>query len=140
MTLLDMLRRKEPQATREAPVETPSATQPTNWRRVAVDRIVAETGCSRNTAKKTIHWIGGFVERARASEYYTQYPTAGQLCSPLYVVFDKVIPHGKPSKPGSAHEAIERALLDPSCDEFSLRHDMESREYCAVDILVGQMH
>ena len=112
-------------------------------RDVAVKAIVRETGCSSKHAVATLAWIESFVKRSRLSSYRTQFPTDGQLGSPQYATFDKVVPHGAFSKSGSAHEAIERALLDPAQDEFSLVHDMRdeygSPRFCQVQVCLGVM-
>ncbi len=48
--------------------------------------------------------------------------------------------HGTSATPGSAHSAIEAALLDPTRDEFGLRHEMRedtSQSFCTVRVSMG---
>lgn len=104
---------------------------------IAVERIMAEAECTRREALLTINWVKRFVHAARKNDYATQYPTDRQLDSTEYYIFDAIMPHGAGAQPGSAHEALEKAVLDPRRDEYSLRHEMNGEGYCEVDILVS---
>jgi hypothetical protein len=117
------------------------ATELQALREAAIQAIRTETGCSIRHARVTLDWINNFVVRARMADYRHQYPTDDQMCTPQYRTFDAVIPHGQSSQPGSAHEAIEKAVLDPNRDEFSLLHDQRddigSPRYCTVQVCLG---
>src|SRR5579871_3385228 len=105
--------------------------------------IVRETQCSTAHAVSTLDWIEGFIDRARRAGYRVQLPTTDQMATPQYRTFEAIIPHGASSHPGSAHEAVERALLDPSRDEFSLVHNQTdepgTRHFCTVQVCIGVM-
>lgn len=121
--------------------QTRAQVRPT--REQVLDAIVNQTGCTRSLAGRTINWIDSFVRCARANSYATQFPTTQQLRSQEYRVFDAIVGHGQTSTEGSAHDLIERHLLDPARDEFSLFHDMRdevgSPNYCQVQVCTGVM-
>lgn len=104
---------------------------------IAIERIMVEAECTRYEAMKTIAWVKKFVCAARRDNYATQYPTDEQLDSGEYGIFDAIMPHGAGAQPGSAHEALEKLVLDPTRDEYSLRHNMDGQGYCEVDILIS---
>jgi hypothetical protein len=114
-------------------------------RRVAIDAIVRETHCSRDLASSTLRWIEDLVVEARKSGQPRQYPSSAQMHSEQYGVFEQVMPHGTIAAPGSAHAAIEAAVLDPSRDEFGLRHENRddataARTYCHVTVEMSVLH
>lgn len=120
-----------------APVEE-TVQSPTD---IAVDKIVAETSCTPQEAASCLGWISGFVEAARCTNYSWQYPTTGQMAGRDYEIFDKIMEHGAVAAPGSAHEAVQAAVLDPSRDELTLTHDdrdeFGSPRYCTVQVAIG---
>ncbi|MFZ1811982.1 MAG: hypothetical protein WAU02_00445 [Candidatus Saccharimonadales bacterium] len=138
-------------AVQTAPVDTstapampsPESVSPKPSKSVVLDLIMAEAGCTRSNAGNVLKWIDGLVKRARAARYGLVYPTAEELRSRNYAIFDQIMPHGEASKPGSAHEAVERFLLNPSRDEIGLIHDMtdtpDNPSYCTVRVSLGVM-
>lgn len=114
-------------------------TRPTREQVVAA--IQAETKCSRVEAFNMIQWVEGFVKRSRQGGYVTQYPTARQMAGRNYQVFDAIMPHGQASTPGSAHQLLERLILDSTRNETSLWHDRRdepgSPAYCTVQVALG---
>lgn len=117
---------------------------------IAVKKVVDETGCKPGEAHAMIvNWLSPIVKRALASTGKTAYPTDSEMFvgrfhgatqqTRSYEIFDQVMPHGESSKPGSAHEAIEAALLDPSKDQYALTHDQlgPERKHCALCVGVG---
>lgn len=87
--------------------------------------------------------VDEFVEEARTN-YNRVYPSTEQLRSPGYRVFHLVIPHGqRVAPPGSAHAAIEDAVLDRARGELSLHHDMRPNgqyTHCGVYIDVNAVN
>lgn len=105
----------------------------------AMDLICQETQCLRSAAGNSIDWIAKIVQEARRLDYAPVILTQKQLKSRYYKIFDKVMPHGKSSQPGSAHEAIEAVVLDSNLKEFSLIHNMQSPSegepgYCNLQV------
>lgn len=107
-------------------------------RALAIEAMVRETGCTHPEAEKTLTWIEQFVEASRKSAYESVYPTEDQMCTREYEIFDQIMPHGAASTPGSAHQAIEAALLDLTRNEFTLLHDrrdeLHSPAFCTVQV------
>jgi hypothetical protein len=109
-------------------------------RNTAIDRIVTETRCSSGDADATLSWIETFLDRARDGDYCTVFPTDTEMAGKQYRIFNQVIPHGvTAAAPGSAHEAIGTALLDPSRDELTLVHEQTDAfpHYCTVRVSLG---
>ena len=124
--------------TPETPIES-IPTRPT--RGEVLDAIISETGCSRSQAGNALTWITDIVEQARADGYMTYYPTERQMGGRNYRIFDAIMQHGQVSAPGSAHDLVERIVLDPSKDETGLLHDQRdepgSPAYCTVQVAIG---
>jgi hypothetical protein len=103
--------------------------------------IAREANCSKTKAKRTIRWVEGYIDRARATDYAPQYPTEQQMTTIEYVVFGRIIGHDAVAAPGSAHHLIERLLLDPKRNEYSLLHtdldDEELPSYCSIQVSVA---
>ena len=102
-------------------------------REKAISAIVNETGCSQRDAEAAVSLIEEWVNDARKNGYEWVLPTDRQLRSKAYQIFRQVIPHGAAAKPGSAHAAVENAVLRGP--EFSFRHDMQGtgeEVYCGV--------
>ena len=128
-------------ATLVAPVEevAPVATPYDIAVKKIVDEAFAKTGCTEDEAAATLDWVQGIVNRIReyGSGYRTYHPNDRDMATRQYDIFDTVIPHGKTSAEGSAHQAIEQAGLDPSLGELSLLHDDTGtvrRRNCTVTI------
>lgn len=107
-------------------------------RTLAIDAIVRETNCTRYEAEKTLEWINQFVTASRKHSYQSVYPSKIQMRTREYAIFDQIMPHGAASAPGSAHKAIETALLDPTRNEYTLLHDRRDEEhspaFCTVQV------
>lgn len=114
---------------------------PPSQRTVAIRLTMAETGCTEKQAADMIKWLDVYVRRARRTNYRSQYPTDGSMRTDEYRLFEQVIPHGATSREGSAHEAIERALLNPSMDEYTITHegrdDAHSPRYCQIQVAIS---
>ncbi len=111
-------------------------------RDIAIRAIILETACLWEEAESTLDWINRFVVEARDYGYPVLHPTDDQMSGREYKIFDLVVPHDGTAKPGSAHKAIEEALLDPSKDEFAIRHFQLERgghEYCNVEVCVNTL-
>lgn len=98
--------------------------------------------CTAGQAKAMVMWVKGFVNRARTAHYATQYPTTRQMRTPEYRIFDAIMPHGQAATEGSAHDLLQRHVLDPRRDEISLLHDRQhdapgSPEYCTVQVALS---
>ncbi len=109
-------------------------------RDIAIRAIILETACLWEEAESTLEWINRFVHECREGGYYPVHPTDADMLGREYEIFDLVVPHDGTAKLGSAHKAIEKALLDPSKDEFALRHfqiKVGSREDCNVEVCVN---
>jgi hypothetical protein len=99
---------------------------------VAVDKVITETGCTGAEAYKMLNvWLPGILDRVRSSSNHSTLLTDAEMFvggygsrtkSASYAIFDTCVPHDQVSADGSAHQAIENAVLDPSRDEFSLVH------------------
>ena len=108
-------------------------------RDLAIDAIVSEAGCTYKEADSTLSWISRFVTEARECDYVVIHPDDDDMSGREYEIFDLVVPHDGTAQPGSAHKAIEEALLDPSKDEFALSHSQitrGNREYCNVEVCI----
>ena len=108
-------------------------------RAAAVQAIMQEVGCTEALASSTVDWIAVQVAQARTAQYHTAFPTATAMAQPEYRVFDQVMQHDATAQPGSAHEAIQAALLDLSRNETTLLHTdradaPDSPRYCQVQI------
>lgn len=115
-------------------------------REVAVAAIMREAGCSRELACNTIDWLQSVVANVRHQDYEVHFPSTKALQSERYAVLETVIPHDSTAEPGSAHAAIEALVLDPSRDEFGLRHEMRERTtqrghqlYCSIVVSLSVM-
>ena len=122
-----------------SPIDSTISPKPT--RAEVLDAIVAEAQCDRGEAGNALAWITDIVDRVRASDYTTYYPKNRQMRGRNYQVFDAIIQHGQASQPGSAHEMVERFVLDPTRDETALFHDNRDEEgspnYCSVQVALG---
>lgn len=115
---------------------------------IAVDKVVAESDCTPAEAETMItDWLMPIVERSRRTGG-TAYPSDSEMfvggygsteSTRSYAIFDQVMPHGEASAPGSAHEAIEKVVLDPSRDEYGLIHDQtgDRQRHCTVTTKIG---
>ncbi len=115
---------------------------------IAVDKVVAESGCTPAEAETMItDWLTSIVERSRKTGG-TAYPYDSEMFvggygssenTRSYEIFDSVMPHGQASTPGSAHEAMENVVLDPSRDEYGLIHDQtgDTQRHCTVTTMIG---
>lgn len=126
-----------------SPVESEiiAPASPAELRARAIEAIVRENGCTEAEAESTLRWINGYVVASRCRRYRTMYPSDSKLRSKEYRIFDSIIPHGATSAPGSAHQAIENALLDRTRDEVTIMHDqrdeLDSPRYCTVQVCLA---
>ncbi|MDB5176957.1 MAG: hypothetical protein JWN75_625 [Candidatus Saccharibacteria bacterium] len=122
---------------------------------IAVQRVVAEVGanpdvrdCTPAEARTMItDWLIPIVERSRHTSGKRAYPTDAEMfvddyeySTPTrsYEIFDAVMPHSAESIDGSAHQAIEDVVLDPSKNEYALIHEQTGTPgYCSVATLIG---
>lgn len=102
----------------------------------AVNLIAIEAGCSRRRAWMTLLWIWSLVWQARRHDYAERRMTMVTQWVFPYRQFDVVIPHDSVAAPGSAHQAIENALLNHQRGELNIRH--ENNGYCAFRLLTGR--
>lgn len=116
---------------------------------IAVDKTVAEAGCTPVEAETMItDWLCPILERSREGgggmtyvydeEMFDGYHGSTVLTK-SYQIFDSVLSHGETSTADSAHEAIEKAVLKPELNEFSLIHSQtEGRvQHCYVATHIG---
>lgn len=99
----------------------------------------ADIDCTEKDAEQAYAWINQLVEEAREEGYAFVYPNEDELNSRSYEIFDLIMSHGEHSTPGSAHAAVETALLDRTQGEAFLRHDQLERGghlYCTVQVIV----
>jgi hypothetical protein len=104
---------------------------------VAIDLIVAETGCSRVDALTGVRFIERMARNARQSDTWGIYNLRGHEIDCVgYSVMDDIMKHGSRSTPGSAHAAIEAFILERG--EVALIHDNPTgrREDCFVTLQV----
>lgn len=114
---------------------------------IAVERIVAETGCRVKRAKAMLTWLNGLLDRARRSHNGVAFPTDQEMGGRNYQLFDRIMDHGAVAAVGSAHEALQTALLNPGNGELTITHDQMNEFgqrakpgqalYCTVQIGVG---
>lgn len=117
---------------------------------IAVDKTVAESGCTPAEATTMIDvWLRKILNRTRTANTHTVWLSDGEMFvgythgarqkTRSYQIFEAVIPHDQVSAEGSAHQAIEDAILDPSRDEFSLYHHQtgEEQRHCTVTTSLG---
>lgn len=112
---------------------------------IAVKKIVEEafdeTGCTEADAKAAITWLNRYVEAARVDDYAWQFPCTDDMQGIEYKILDVVMQHGAVATAGSAHEALQNALLDPSKGELTLLHDDRDEEgtptYCSFQVAIG---
>jgi hypothetical protein len=108
-----------------------------------LDKIVDETGCSRDDAFTAILFIEDMVALARGGERCntpgTHHLTASEMAGTGYRIMDDIMPHGENAKPGSAHAAVERAIL--GSDEYAIVHDNPTGkpEDCVVSVTIRRM-
>lgn len=124
-----------------APVETKTPYD------IAVDRVVAETHCTPDEAKSMMRWLGRLLDRARQAPGQIVFPRSKEMWGRDYRVFDAVMGHDAVAPVGSAHEALQNALLYPSVGELTIGHAQRNefgevaapgeRLYCTVTIGVG---
>lgn len=98
---------------------------------VAIGRIVAETKCPEEVAEKLLARLRGYVEIIRATGK-AHIPAPAEMRDDVYRVMDWIMPHDGRSGPGTAHAAVEAALLDPSKGELGLLHF--DAVYCMVGL------
>ena len=132
-----------------APAATQHETTEKSALDIAVDKIVAESGCMPAEAETMLtDWLVPILERSREDGggmtyvYDEEMFDGGHGSTALtrsYKIFDKVMSHGQGSTPGTAHEAIEKAVLKPELNEFSLIHDQTDGrvQHCYVATHIG---
>jgi hypothetical protein len=99
--------------------------------------VVAETGCTLNEARNMIDWVEDFVLRSRRTDYSVLYPRTRQMSGRNYEIFDAIMPHGMAPTPGTAADAVNKALLDMTRGETYILHDQTQRfdaVYCSVTV------
>lgn len=118
----------------------------------AINLIIKETGCTRVLAEQALGWMRNRVKETRRLQNKNVFsighsrivlPTNGQMTGPVYKIIDLIMPHGKFATPGTAHAAVEAAVIDRSKDEFALRHaqlDVDHVQYCTVEVCVEVVH
>lgn len=129
-------------ATTQVGAERKTRGLPMSPREVAIKAVVEETSCTRDEAREMIEWLHSIVCDSRRKDYRLHFPRERTLNSSKYVLFEQVIPHSSAAKSNSAHAAIEAYVLDPSKDEFGLRHEMRERGgrfYCTVSVCINVM-
>lgn len=122
-----------------SPSEHTISAKPT--RQEVLKAIMTETSCTKSQAGNALTWIIGMVESIRDKAYATHYPSEREMRGRNYYLFDTIMQHGQASTPGSAHDMVERFVLDPSREETALFHDnrdeVGSPSYCSVQVAVG---
>lgn len=107
-------------------------------RDTALQAIVTETGCTPVEAEACYGLAARFVDGARTGGGI-MHPDDADMSGREYVLFDKVVPHDAEAAPGSAHEALQVALLDPTKGEQTILHSdlgTPPRRFCSVIIHV----
>lgn len=105
---------------------------------LAVNAIMKETGRPRHEAVEGLQFIFSMADKARrgarCKTVGTHHLDDEEMESLGYAVMDQVMEHGSEADEGSAHAAIQRAVLQPN--EFALMHDNPSgkREDCVVTV------
>ena len=108
-------------------------------RDVLVDAIKAETGASTKKARLFFAWIDNVVDIIRARGFQSHYLTDDELAH-YHDLMEAVMPDNQAPSPGSAHDLLERYVLEPGRDEFGLRHsksenfNQSSPAYCTVEV------
>lgn len=109
---------------------------------VEVANAVSQTAnVNLKKAVRYINWVEDIVGIMRVCEYDTHYLTQDELLR-YHDIMEAVMPDEMAPVPGSAHDLLERYVLDPSREEFGLRHSRSpdvagTPEYCTVDL---QLH
>lgn len=134
---------EEPSSSQSQPPSEPPPPSTAELTATAVKLIVSETSCTSDHAKHTLSFIAKRLAEARDCGGTCWMDHSQALCG-QYQTFRQVIPHGMPSSAGSAHEAIERALLDSAHGEFGIRHDGDGEDeggfvFCSVEICISRV-
>ncbi len=114
----------------------PAPTRPRG--RDVIAQLRAE-GIRRKEAGEFLNYMRHVVSSVRRSDGRAFRPYDEDIES-VYDTLDAVMPHGQISTPGSAHDLLERHLLDPSRGELGIMHDRaEEGElvFCAVTVTLN---
>ena len=125
-----------------SPTEQVQKTLDTSDQRVIAATVATTHETCHTTAEATemLERLYGFIQRSRQQDYAVVIIPEDEMRTNWYAIFDQVIPHGAMAEPGSAHDAIEKALLDSLKNEVGLVHDLrrssgrDSCEQCEVRI------
>lgn len=107
----------------------------------AIDQVALEARCTPAEARNLLEWIRSIVHEARRTDYQPQLPTTSDMSGRTYLILDHIMPHASRSRPGSAHAALEAALLDQNRGELAIMHDNRSAGaemplHCEVEVIV----
>lgn len=108
-------------------------------RREVLSAIVAEAHIRRSSAGEFLAWLRIVVDVCRSR------PAPRKLLSQdeidrFHATLETIIPDDTVSAPGTAHDKIERYLLDPAAGELSIKHTKHGvgrARFCSVDVEVG---
>lgn len=108
---------------------------------VLAEGLAAGLGMDRANAEAFVYWMEDVVADIRRLDYPTHYLTRQEL-GQFHSILNAVIPDDTAPREGSAHEALGRFVLDPSKDEYGLRHsrtpDIEGEpSYCTVEVCIS---
>lgn len=114
----------------------PAPTRPRG--RDVIAQLRAE-GIRRKEAGEFLNYMRHVVAEVRRYDG-TPFRPYDEDIESVYGTLDAVMPHGQISTRGSAHDLLERHLLDPSRGELGIMHDRaEDGElvYCAVTVTLN---
>jgi hypothetical protein len=84
-----------------------------------MDRIVEETGCSRQEARKLVNWLRTMLRIARKGDGLVC-PREWQLKATGYKLFARIVPPDAEPEKDNAHARLNRLLLRDK--ESSIKH------------------
>lgn len=106
------------------------------------EAIMAEAGCSKSKAKQLVNFLTKMVTHGRKYEYCPYHLNIRQLhpLTGVHAVLDVIMPDDTVATPGSAHDRLNRELLDPARGELAFVHSKAFGivEDCTVTLAVMQ--
>lgn len=122
----------EPATTSASP--DPISTKP--HRNDVIGKIMEETGCDREQADTFLRWIQSTIGGLRSAGKAIHYLTVGEMRR-RHAILNAIAPDDTVAKPGSAHDLVQRFVLNPGRGELALTHSKRTqhhRTYCSVEV------